>query len=70
MPKAFSLASWNVEHFKGEKILALLESLFFWEVRPDIDVRGWPVLATKNKQGEWIKKYSDHGLVYMVVEKV
>lgn len=34
------------------------------------DVRGWPEEPTQAKQDEWIKKYSDHGMLYMVVEKV
>jgi len=36
----------------------------------DIDVRGWPALSTESEQGEWIKNYSDHGLLYLEVEKV
>ncbi|MDH4273053.1 MAG: endonuclease/exonuclease/phosphatase family protein [Candidatus Aminicenantes bacterium] len=35
----------------------------------DIDVRGWPALGSTNQQAEWIKKYSDHGLLYLEVEK-
>lgn len=36
----------------------------------DIDVRGWPQLATSKEQGVWIKNYSDHGLLFLTVEKV
>ena len=36
----------------------------------DIDVRGWPKLATPEEQGAWIKEYSDHGLLFLTVEKV
>lgn len=36
----------------------------------DIDVRGWPALKLEKDQAKWIKKYSDHGLLYLVVEKV
>jgi exonuclease III len=36
----------------------------------DIDVRGWPKLGTPAQQGDWIKQYSDHGLLYLEVEKL
>lgn len=36
----------------------------------DIDVRGWPALTSENEQVKWIQEYSDHGLLYMIVEKV
>ncbi len=36
----------------------------------EIDVRGWPAEDTEQKQIDWIKKYSDHGLLYFQVEKV
>ena len=36
----------------------------------DIDVRGWPQLETLGEQGVWIKDYSDHGLLFLTVEKV
>lgn len=36
----------------------------------DIDVRGWPAIATSKEQGAWIKEYSDHGLLFLTVEKV
>lgn len=35
----------------------------------EIDVRGWPALDTESKQANWIKGYSDHGLLYLEVEK-
>lgn len=35
----------------------------------DIDVRGWPAFEFESDQAKWIKKYSDHGLLYLVVEK-
>jgi len=35
----------------------------------DIDVRGWPSLDTIEEQNHWINQYSDHGLLYLVVEK-
>ncbi len=36
----------------------------------EVDVRGWPELATETEQRDWIKRYSDHALLYFVVEKV
>jgi len=36
----------------------------------DIDIRGWPALDTEEKQTKWINQYSDHGLLYLVVDKV
>jgi endonuclease/exonuclease/phosphatase family metal-dependent hydrolase len=35
----------------------------------EVDVRGWPALTGPAAQGQWIKDYSDHGLIYMVIEK-
>jgi hypothetical protein len=40
MAEAFSLTSWNVEHFEGEA-----------------------------ERAQWIKDYSDHGLLPLVVEQ-
>jgi hypothetical protein len=36
----------------------------------DIEVRGWPAFSTDNDKANWIKAYSDHGLLYLEVEKV
>lgn len=36
----------------------------------DVDVRGWPALATATQQDAWIKQYSDHGLLYLEVQKL
>ncbi len=33
----------------------------------EVDVRGWPKLATDAAQGKWIKDYSDHALLYLEV---
>ncbi len=35
----------------------------------DVDVRGWPALPA-SKQGDWIKRFSDHGLLFLEVQKV
>ena len=36
----------------------------------DVTVKGWPELTSKAEQADWNKKYSDHGLIYLEVEKV
>lgn len=33
-----------------------------------VDVRGWPKLPTTD-QANWMRHYSDHGLLYFEVEK-
>ncbi len=38
--------------------------------KAEVDVRGWPALGTPSAQGSWINKYSDHGLLYLEVQKV
>lgn len=35
-----------------------------------VDVRGWPNENNEQKQADWIKKYSDHALLYFEVQKV
>jgi hypothetical protein len=35
----------------------------------EVGLRGWPALATPAEQGDWIKNYSDHGMIFMVVQK-
>jgi exonuclease III len=35
----------------------------------DVDVRGWPKEEDEQAKGNWIKKYSDHGLLFFRVEK-
>jgi len=36
----------------------------------EVDVRGWPTMKTDVQKGEWIKQYSDHGLLFFQVDKV
>jgi hypothetical protein len=36
----------------------------------DVDVRGWPKEVGEAAQAAWIKKYSDHGLLYFELQKV
>ncbi len=33
----------------------------------DVDVRGWPKEQTEARQGQWINRYSDHGLLYLEI---
>ncbi|MBZ5497808.1 MAG: endonuclease/exonuclease/phosphatase family protein [Acidobacteriia bacterium] len=35
----------------------------------DVSVRGWPEQPTDQAKGVWIKDYSDHGLLYLEVQK-
>ena len=34
-----------------------------------VEVRGWPALATKQEQVDWIRDFSDHGLLFCEVLK-
>lgn len=36
----------------------------------DIRVMGWPELAAVAEQDEWIKQFSDHGMLYFEVQRV
>ena len=36
----------------------------------EVDVRGWPKLATEAQKDAWNRQYSDHGLLYFEVQKV
>lgn len=36
----------------------------------DVTVRGWPKTKTAKEKDEWIKEYSDHGMLYFEVQKV
>ncbi len=36
----------------------------------EVDVRGWPELGTDAERDDWIEKFSDHGLLFFVVQKV
>lgn len=39
-------------------------------IQADVDLRGWPMLPTPQAQGAWIKDFSDHGLLFLEVQKV
>lgn len=36
----------------------------------DVSVRGWPKESTTAKQDTWIRRYSDHALLYLEVQRV
>jgi exonuclease III len=36
----------------------------------DVEVRGWPELATEPEQLDWVEKFSDHGLLFFEVQEV
>lgn len=36
----------------------------------DVDVRGWPQLATEAEQSKWISEFSDHGMLFFEVQKL
>ena len=36
----------------------------------DVSVRGWPKESTAAKQDAWIRRFSDHGLLYLEVQRV
>lgn len=36
----------------------------------DVDVRGWPELATEQEQLDWVESFSDHGLLFFEVREV
>lgn len=38
--------------------------------KAEVDVRGWPALATNAQKVQWINRYSDHGLLYLEAQKV
>jgi hypothetical protein len=38
--------------------------------RAEVSVRGWPKESTALKQDNWIRDFSDHGLLYFEVQKV
>jgi hypothetical protein len=38
--------------------------------KAEVSVRGWPKESTALKQDNWIRDYSDHGLLYFEVQKI
>ena len=54
----------NLDH-----VIAASQIKFKQFAGADIDVRGWPEKETEKEQTEWIKTYSDHGLLFFQVEK-
>ena len=35
----------------------------------EVSVRGWPKLATREERLAWVRRYSDHGLLFFEVQK-
>ena len=35
----------------------------------EVDVRGWPQLATAAEQDKWVRDYSDHAMLYLEVQR-
>ena len=54
----------NLDHMVASDHLAFRQF-----VGSDIDVRDWPSLA-KNKQAAWIKSFTDHGPLYLEVQRL
>jgi hypothetical protein len=36
----------------------------------DVDVRGWPTLATEQAQRDWITQFSDHALLFFELQEI
>ena len=75
LQKSSDLTWWNgKDKYKPgsnlDHILAA-EHLTFKQIDgADVSVRGWPSEPTDVKKQAWIKKYSDHALLYFEVQKV
>ena len=59
-----SLPPSNLDH-----VIAANQVKFKQFAGADIDVRGWPEKNTDEEKTAWIKKFSDHGLLFFQVEK-
>lgn len=56
----------NLDHVVADKHLEF--SLF--DGGHEVDVRGWPQLASQEEQQQWIERFSDHALLYFEVQEV
>jgi hypothetical protein len=36
----------------------------------DVAVRGWPKLESRDERLDWVRRYSDHALLYFEVQRV
>jgi hypothetical protein len=52
-----------------DHVIASEDLAFCKFIEADIDVRGWPKLDTESHQIQWIRKYSEHGILYFEVEE-
>ena len=75
LSKSGDLTWWNGndEYKPGSNLdhIVAAEHLKFKQIDgADVSVRGWPSEPTDAKKKAWIKKYSDHALLYFEVQKV
>lgn len=54
----------NLDH-----VIAAEHLVFKQFAGSDVTVRGWPKEPTPAKQDEWIKNFSDHGVLYLEVQR-
>ncbi len=75
LPKRHEITWWNgaAKYAPGSMLdhVVAADHLKFkkFAAGSEVDVRGWPDEPTEAKQKAWIKKYSDHALLYFQVEK-
>jgi hypothetical protein len=65
MAKAFSVASWNVEHLKDRQETNPQRVAFLRQQRPDVIA----IYEAEGKHLAWAKTNSDHGLLYFEVQR-
>ena len=75
LPKTYDLSWWNGKdkYAPGsnlDHVVAANHMIFKKFNGAEVSVRGWAEEADLQKQKQWIKKYSDHNLLYFEVQKV
>jgi hypothetical protein len=58
------LAPSNLDH-----VIASRQLEFRKFTGADVDVRGWPEEVTEAAREKWIRRYSDHALLFFQIEK-
>ncbi|MGH3133405.1 MAG: hypothetical protein ACRDNY_06625 [Gaiellaceae bacterium] len=66
MAKAFSVASWNVEHLGDEGPPERMANVVTFLQRQGGDVQ----LQTEQEQRDWINSFSDHALLFFEVQEI
>ena len=56
----------NLDHVVAAKHLRFRK----FDAGAEVQVKGWPELATKPEQLEWTRRYSDHAILYFEVQKL